>query len=144
MLLFAATMWVLARYCPLLTVIPDPWSRLGWCVMAYAPITPIRALIQFRRAQTTVNPHKPEDAMALVTTGVFAWTRNPMYLGLTVLLLGLAIKLGALSAFLGPLLFVPLIQRFQIRPEEHALRHKFGERYDQYCRRVNRWLGRRG
>ena len=61
-----------------------------------------------------------------------------MYLGLSILLLGWAIKLGTLS----PLLFVPLIQRIQIRPEEHALRIQFGKDYDQYCHRVNRWLGR--
>jgi protein-S-isoprenylcysteine O-methyltransferase Ste14 len=54
------------------------------------------------------------------------------------LLLGLAIKLGALSALIGPVLFVPLIQRFQIRPEEQALRLRFGETCDQYCRRVSR------
>ena len=140
-LFFAASMWVLARYFPLVTLLPDPWNRLGWFVMASATVTPIAALIRFRRAHTTVNPHKPEEATALVTTGVYAWTRNPMYLGLAILLLGLAIKLGAASAFLGPLLFVPLIQRLQIRPEEQALRLRFGAVYDQYCRRVNRWLG---
>ena len=141
MLLFVGAMWVLARQYPLATVIPAPWDRLGWLVMACAPIPVVAALTQFRRAQTTVNPHKPQEATALVTTGVYAWTRNPMYLGLTVLLLGLAIKFGALSPFLGPLLFVPLLQRFQIRPEEHALRLHFGESYDRYCQRVNRWLG---
>jgi hypothetical protein len=78
-------MWVLARYFPLLTVVPDPWNRLGWFVMACAAVTPVAALIRFRRARTTVNPHKPEEAAALVITGVYAWTRNPMYLGLSVL-----------------------------------------------------------
>jgi protein-S-isoprenylcysteine O-methyltransferase Ste14 len=140
-LLFAAAMWVLARHYPLVTAIPDPWNRLGWLVMALATVTPIAALVRFRQAHTTVNPHKPQEATALVTTGVYAWTRNPMYLGLTILLLGLAIELKALSAFLGPVLFVPLIQRFQILPEEHALRLRFGETYGEYCRRVNRWLG---
>ncbi len=135
-------MWGAKHYWPVLTLIPEPWNQLGWCVIAIAPVTPIAAMIQFRRAQTTVNPHTPESTTALVTSGVYAWTRNPMYVGLSVLLLGWAIELGALSAFLGPLLFVPLIQHVQIRPEEHALRVLFGRDYDQYCRRVNRWLGR--
>ena len=141
MLFFATAMWALSHYCPVLTIIPESWSRVGWYVMAIAPIAPVAAFIQFRRARTTVDPHRPETATTLVTTGVYAWTRNPMYLGLALLLLGWAIRLGTLSAFVGPLLFVPLIQHFQIRPEEHALRMRFGKDYEGYCHRVNRWLG---
>jgi protein-S-isoprenylcysteine O-methyltransferase Ste14 len=136
-------MWVLNRYWPLLMIIPKPWNWLGWGVMALAPIAPVAAVSQFRRAHTTVNPHKPETATSLVTTGVYAWTRNPMYLGFSILLVGWAIKLGALSPLAGPLLFIWLIQYVQIRPEEHALRMRFGKDYRQYCYRVNRWLGRR-
>jgi len=143
MLIFAVAMWVLNHYWPVRTVIPDHWRRLGWCVMAIAPIAPIAALIQFRQANTTVNPHKPETSTALVTSGVYAWTRNPMYLGLSILLFGWAIKLGTLSPVVGPLLFIPLIGHVQIRPEEHALRLQFGTDYHQYCRSVKRWLGRR-
>ena len=141
MLVFAAAMWALNHYCPVRTIIAEPWNRLGWCVMAIAPIVPIAAFIQFRRVHTTVDPRKPETTSTLVTTGVYAWTRNPMYLGLLLLLLGWAIRLGTLSPFLGPLLFIPLIQHVQIRPEEHALRMQFGKDYDRYCHRVNRWLG---
>lgn len=111
--------------------------------MAIAPIAPVAAFIQFRRAHTTVDPHKPETTTTLVTSGVYAWTRNPMYLGLSILLLGWAIKLGALTPLVGALVFVPLIQHVQVRPEEHALRMQFGKDYDQYCYRVNRWLGRK-
>ena len=142
LLIFAVAMWALNHYCPVLTIIPEPWNRLGWCVIAIAPVAPIAALIQFRQAHTTVNPHRPETTSTLVTSGVYAWTRNPMYLGLSILLLGWAIKLGTLSPFVGPLLFVPLIRNIQIRPEEHALRMQFGKDYDQYCHRVNRWFGR--
>lgn len=111
--------------------------------MAVAPIAPIAAFLEFRRANTTLNPHKPGSARALVTSGVYGWTRNPMYLGLSLLLLGWAVALGTLSPVLGILLFVALLQRVQIRPEEHALRLRFGEDYDHYRNRVNRWLGRR-
>lgn len=111
--------------------------------MAIAPIAPIAASIQFRRVHTTVNPHKPETTTTLVTSGVYAWTRNPMYLGLSLLLLGWAIKLGTLSSLVGPPVFMLLIQHAQIRPEEHALRMQFGKDYDRYYNRVNRWLGAR-
>jgi protein-S-isoprenylcysteine O-methyltransferase Ste14 len=142
MLIFGVAMWVLNRYYPVATVIPKPWNWLGWCVIAIAPIAPIAAFAQFRQARTTVDPRKPETTTTLVTSGVYAWTRNPMYLGLSILLLGWAIKLGTFSPLVGPLLFIPLIQRVQILPEEHALRMQFGEDYDQYCHRVDRWLGR--
>jgi protein-S-isoprenylcysteine O-methyltransferase Ste14 len=142
MLILALTMWALSRYCPVLTIIAQPWNLLGWWVMAIAPMAPIAAFMQFRRANTTINPHEPQATTALVTTGVYGWTRNPMYLGLSILLLGWAIKLGTLSCWVGPLLFMPLIQRVQILPEEHALRMRFGSDYDRYCHRVNRWLGR--
>ncbi len=112
-------------------------------MIAIAPIAPIAAFVEFRRANTTLNPHKPESARTLVTAGVYRWTRNPMYLGLSTLLFGWGVRLGTLSALLGVLLFVALIQHFQIRPEEHALRMRFGEDYDHYCDRVSRWIGRR-
>jgi protein-S-isoprenylcysteine O-methyltransferase Ste14 len=143
MLMVAAAMWALNRWCPVLTVIPEPWTRLGWCVMALAAIPPMAASMQFRRAHTTIDPHQPAAASTLVTSGVYGWTRNPMYLGLALLLAGFAIKLGSLTALAGPLLFVAVIQRVQIRPEEHALHMRFGQDYERYRQRVNRWLGRR-
>ncbi len=143
MLIFGTAMWALNHYWPVLIIVPEAWSRWGWAVMAAAPVAPIAAIIQFRRAHTTVNPHKPETATTLVTSGIYAWTRNPMYLGLSILLLGWGIKLGSLSPLAGPLLFIPLIWYVQIRAEEHVLQIRFGEDYERYCRRVNRWLGQR-
>ncbi len=144
MLIFGVAMWALNRYWPWVGLIPPPWNRFGWFVMALAPIAPISAVIQFRQARTTPNPHRPDTTTTLVTSGVYAWTRNPMYLGLSILLLGWAITLGGLSPFLGPVLFPPLLQKFQIAPEEAALRKLFGQDYEAYCRRVGRWLGRKG
>jgi protein-S-isoprenylcysteine O-methyltransferase Ste14 len=112
-------------------------------LMASAAITPTMACFQFWRAHTTINPLRPENATTLVTSGVYAWTRNPMYLGLSVLLLGWAIRLGTLIPLVLAPLFIPLIQLVQVRPEEDALRMRFGRAYAGYCRRVNRWLGRK-
>jgi protein-S-isoprenylcysteine O-methyltransferase Ste14 len=142
MLIFAAAMLALNRYWPVLPIISSPWSRLGWCLMAIAPVTPVAAMVQFRNAHTTVDPRKPETATTLVTSGVYGWTRNPMYLGLSMLLIGWAITLGALSPFLGPVCFILLIQRVQILAEERALRERFGQDYDRYCDHVHRWFGR--
>jgi protein-S-isoprenylcysteine O-methyltransferase Ste14 len=143
MLLFALAMWGLSRYYPLGPFVAPSWGWLGRCVIAMALLALLTAFIQFRRAGTTVNPHRPEATTRLVTSGLYAWSRNPMYLSLAVLLLGWAVTLGALSAMLGPLLFVPLMQYVQIEPEERALRRRFGRNYEEYCYRVNRWLGRK-
>jgi protein-S-isoprenylcysteine O-methyltransferase Ste14 len=143
MFMFAVAMWALNRWCPLLTIIPRTWNTLASCVMTSAAIPPVLAFFQFWRAHTTINPLKPESATTLVTSGVYALTRNPMYLGLSVLLFGWAINLGTLTPLALAPLFIPLVRHVQIRPEEHALEAKFGEAYAGYCRRVNRWVGRR-
>ncbi len=93
----------------------------------------------FKRAKTTLNPLRPHKAAALVTDGVYARTRNPMYLGLALVLAGVAAWLWWLPALLGPIVFAAYTTRFQIRPEERALGARFGADYDAYCRRVRRW-----
>ena len=97
------------------------------------------AAVQFWKSKTTVNPMTPEKSSALVTRGVYRWSRNPIYLADAVLLLAWAVYLANPVALLGIALFVLYIDRFQIRPEEEALKKRFPE-YEAYCRRVRRWL----
>jgi protein-S-isoprenylcysteine O-methyltransferase Ste14 len=141
MLLAGAMMWSLDRFSPVLTVVAAPWNRAGWYVMAVALLPALAAITQFVRARTTINPHDPNKTSALVTGGIYRWSRNPMYLGLLVLLLGWAIRLGSLTPFLIPPLFALLLQQVQIAPEERLLRARFGDDYERYCQRVGRWLG---
>lgn len=97
-------------------------------------------LVAFVRRRTTVNPLKPARTTALVTSGAYRITRNPMYLGMAFLLTAWAIWLGALVPWCGPVAFVLYITRFQIVPEERALARLFGPSYQDYTRRVRRWL----
>ncbi|MBN7795045.1 methyltransferase family protein [Parahaliea mediterranea] len=92
----------------------------------------------FKRAGTDMVPFK--NVSALVTTGVYAWSRNPMYLGMTLVLLGTAVTVGAATALLVPPLFMVIIELRYIRPEEAMLRGLFPEDFPAYCRRVRRWL----
>ena len=92
------------------------------------------------RAKTTLNPIKPEAATALVTTGIFSRTRNPMYLGMASWLLAWSAWLGTPAGLLGPVLFVLWMNRFQIGPEERALGKLFGGEFETYRGRVRRWL----
>jgi protein-S-isoprenylcysteine O-methyltransferase Ste14 len=92
------------------------------------------------RRGTTVNPLQPETASALVTSGVYRLSRNPMYAGFLLCLCGWGCYLGNAYALLGPVAFVLYMNRFQIIPEERALERIFGAEYDAYRRMVRRWL----
>ncbi|KOQ79656.1 protein-S-isoprenylcysteine methyltransferase [Stenotrophomonas maltophilia] len=96
--------------------------------------------VSFRRAGTTVNPLRPSASSVLVTSGIYRRTRNPMYLGQALVLLGAMMYLQNLIALLVVPLFLAYITRLQILPEERALMARFPEAYVQYCRRVPRWL----
>jgi len=94
----------------------------------------------FRRHGTTVNPLHPERSTQLVTTGPYRWTRNPMYLGHVLLLLGWALWLGQPLALLCVAAYALWIDRLQIPAEERILRARFGAAYDAYLQRVRRWF----
>ena len=82
----------------------------------------------------------PEAASAIVTVGIYRFTRNPMYLGFLLLLIAWAVFLGNIVSALMPLLFIAYMNRFQIAPEERALHARFGVPYETYLRSVRRWL----
>ena len=96
--------------------------------------------LEFKRARTTINPFKPQNATVLVTSGVYRFTRNPMYLGLLLVLLGWCLFLCSALALLGPVAFVAYINRFQIVPEERVLLAKFGSAYSEFAASARRWL----
>jgi protein-S-isoprenylcysteine O-methyltransferase Ste14 len=98
------------------------------------------AIRRFKKAETTVNPLQPDTATALVDTGIFARTRNPMYLGLLLVLLGWGVWLQSLANIIVLAAFVLFITEFQIKPEERALQKVFGEAYADYAARVRRWI----
>ncbi len=119
-------------------------SSWRWlCLLAATLVGGIIALLgvlAFKRAKTTVLPHCPEKSRILVTTGIYRYTRNPMYLGLVIFLLGLTGFLGRLWGLLWVVAFVLYITHFQIKPEERQLAKKFTGAFDDYQRRVRRWL----
>lgn len=98
------------------------------------------AAFHFKRANTTIDPTKPNESTALVTSGVYRFTRNPMYLGLLLVLIGWIVFLGNPFATVMLVVFIAYITQFQIRPEEQVMALKFGEVYSNYCRNVRRWI----
>lgn len=91
-------------------------------------------------AHTSPSPTQIDLVKYMVTGGIYSRTRNPMYLGMALLLIGLECILANVWLLLGPLVFVFFIQRFQIAPEERVLLHKFGLEYEGYRQRVRRWI----
>jgi protein-S-isoprenylcysteine O-methyltransferase Ste14 len=138
--LVAAAMWGVSALGPQLPLasVAKYVVLVVLCVVGIA--FDVLGLLAFRRSRTTVNPLKPERASSMVTDGVYRVTRNPMYLGMAVLLLAWAVYLSALLPLAGPMVFVLYITRFQIKPEERALKGIFGEEYVSYASRVRRWL----
>lgn len=138
--LLAAAMWSVAGWGPTLAWPAAP-KYLVVALLAAAGIAfDLLGILAFRSSRTTVNPLKPQRASALVTGGVYRVTRNPMYVGMALLLLAWAAYLSSLLPLLGPVLLVLYLTRFQIRPEERALQAIFGAQYAAYAARVRRWL----
>lgn len=100
----------------------------------------LAGVLAFRRQRTTLDPHAPELTSSLVSNGIYRLTRNPMYLGLLLILVGWGVHLSNLLVLPGLPLFIAYLNRFQIGPEERILAARFGPAFDHYRRSVRRWL----
>jgi len=139
-LLVAFIMWLSSRAVPSLGF--DFAGRLFACaglVLLGAAIS-ISGVISFRRAKTTVNPTRPASASSLVVSGIYKFTRNPMYLGFLLGLVAWAAFLANVLAFALVPAFVIYMNLFQIRPEERALATLFEQEFAAYKSKVRRWI----
>jgi len=136
----ALLMWGIARLVPGLDLAAPGRTPAALLVVLSGAGVALAGVIEFRRARTTVNPLRPGGASSLVRSGVYRWTRNPMYLGFALALLGWGMFLSNPAALAGLFAFVAYMNRFQIAPEEKALQSLFGEDFASYCRSVRRWL----
>ncbi len=116
------------------------WQWLGIGIMIAGVSLDIFAVAQFRRVRTTINPLRPERSSALVTDGLFAFTRNPMYVGMALALVGWSVALATAWGLIAVAIFVGWITWFQIRPEEAAMRQRFGADFERYAMQTRRWL----
>ena len=139
-LVFAMLMWWLASYEPIIDVGRSLKLGIALVFLLLGVIFSFSGVLTFRKAKTTVNPHKPHQTSTLVNTGIYQVTRNPMYVGLAFVLCGWAIYLNSPVSLLGVIGYVLYIHGFQILPEERALIKLFGQEYEAYKSRVRRWL----
>jgi protein-S-isoprenylcysteine O-methyltransferase Ste14 len=139
-LVCAAAMWYVGAHTPALGLPGGVRIAAAGLLAAAGLAVMLAGVVSFHRAKTTVNPLKPEAATALVVGGVYRYTRNPMYLGMLLVLLAWATFLAAPAALVGIVAFWLYIERFQILPEERALMAVFGNAFTDYASRVRRWL----
>ena len=105
-----------------------------------AAIIIILSMYKFKKIKTTISPLRPNKTSSLVKSGIYEYTRNPMYLGLLLMLFSTALFLKNLISFLIIPLFILFITKNQILPEEEALENIFGEEYKNYKKKVRRWI----
>lgn len=131
--------WVLLRNLPSSLDLPTALRASGMLIVTTGVVIFFRAVFAFKRHETTILPF--EDASEhLIDSGVFRLSRNPIYLGETLMLAGFALLWGQAWPWLTVALFVWGIDHTVIQWEEHTLRRKFGDAYEEYCRRTRRWI----
>lgn len=140
LLIAGALMGMIALWTPSLG-----WSQpnrvgIGAAFAALGILIAVSGLVAFRRARTTASPMRPDKASSLVASGVYRYTRNPMYLGMLLVLLGWSAYLARPWALAVLPTFVIYMNRFQIGPEERVLERIFGAEFEAYRRRVRRWV----
>ena len=130
---------VVAHYLvPLMAVVASPWHWAGAALIATGLAFVVLPARQFQARGTTIKPF--QDATVLVSDGFFAVSRNPMYLGMVIVVGGVAVFLGSLSPFIVVAAFALVLDRRFVVPEEKALEQSFGDAFRQYRKRVRRWL----
>ncbi|MBI3855462.1 MAG: isoprenylcysteine carboxylmethyltransferase family protein [Planctomycetes bacterium] len=140
LLLTGGLMWLGSRAFPHLGASYPGRPVVAGLLAGIGAVVIILGVVSFRLARTTLNPMKPDATTSLVVSGVYRMTRNPIYLGLLLVLLGGAAFLSNAAAVPLLPLFVLYLNRFQIRPEEKALDARFGREFAAYKARVRRWI----
>jgi protein-S-isoprenylcysteine O-methyltransferase Ste14 len=140
LLIFALAMWFAAPLTEPLRIALSVRIGIAALLVVVGESISLAGIIWFRRAKTTINPMKAKNASSLVTSGVYSFTRNPMYLGMVFTLVGWSVFLSSPITFFSVPLFVFYINRFQIIPEERVLVLIFGDEYAEYKNKVRRWI----
>jgi len=139
-LFWGLTMWSTAHFLPQFSFEFVAQKPFGFILIALGLSFDVVSIAAFLRAKTTPNPIHIEKASTLVTTGLYRISRNPMYLGLALVLTGWAILLGNPFNIISLALFIWLMNILQIKPEEAILSDKFGPKYFMYTQQVRRWV----
>lgn len=128
----------LNRWVPVWILWGYPTKYIGYVFIAVGILGNIYCALEFRRRKTTIIPYR--ESSALLSDGLYRYSRNPIYLCMVIFLIGIAAVLGSLTPWLVPPLFIWIITSKIILMEEGMLREKFGKQYLDYCKQVRRWI----
>ena len=123
---------------PVMRLISLPYNYLGILIIIFGIILNLWTDSLFKKRQTTIKPHEMPNFF--ISSGPFRISRHPMYLGMILILLGVAVFLGSLISFVFPIIFVMIIEKLFIPMEEKNLEKKFGDKYIAYKKRVRKWI----
>jgi len=140
MLVAAFLAWGIHRTWPEMDLFIPGRHAVYWALAGLGLLVAVAGAFEFHRAQTTLNPMRPANASSLVTSGIYRYTRNPMYVGDVLILLAVVVFFANPLGIVAVVLFVAWMNVLQIPAEERALRERFGEAYDAYRARVRKWL----
>jgi len=140
MIIVGTAMWLVSIVLPKMRLCDTFHIAMVVIFSAIGAAFGIAGLLSFSKAKTTFDPMKPDSSTSLVTSGIYSITRNPMYVGLLSLLTAWCFFIDCAYALLLLAVFVIYMNKFQIEPEERALRRIFGDAFDDYVLRVRRWL----
>ncbi len=139
-LLCGLLIWGLSEALPVHSIEAEIRHSIAYTLLVMAISIDLWALISFRIAKTTIDPRYPKKTSAIVSSGIYRYSRNPMYLGLGLILTALSIWLGAKFGLFVVAGFIMYINKFQIIPEEEHLEKQFGDVYIRYKTTVRRWI----
>jgi len=140
MLVAAAAMWAVAHVIPSANAAQSVRLAVAVPLALSGLLVALAGVREFRRVRTTLHPQRPEAASSVVRSGIYAYSRNPMYLGILLMLLAWGAWLANLASLALAAAIVPYLNRFQIEPEERAMARNFGAAYEEYRHQVRRWL----
>ena len=130
--------FLLARLIPLPFGVPRILENVGFALVVIGFLFGLGAVFAFRRARTTLDPYHPVSS--IVTSGIYGFSRNPIYLGFLLMVIGIPLNTGTYWGVVLAPLFILLCNKLVIEHEEAYLEKKFGETYTRYTSRVRRWL----
>lgn len=140
MSIIAVIMFAIAYFLPVFHWLPPYQLSISIFTGSIGLIISSIGVLHFKSAHTTIDPRKPSTTSTLVTTGIYRYSRNPMYLGTLLLLVAWSFYLANILSFFFAFTFIPYINKYQIIPEERFLKEKFGHSFTTYQQQVRRWI----
>jgi protein-S-isoprenylcysteine O-methyltransferase Ste14 len=137
-LLFIVIAYFLGRFVPVPFIPSTIWRNVGLLLTCIGFLLGISALLEFRKERTTLDPHG--SSKQVVTSGIYRFTRNPIYLGFLLMVIGLPLNSGLIWGIILAPLYMIVMTRLVIEQEEAYLEKKFKDQYTSYKSRVRRWL----